>query len=154
PRLRARDRVGHRDPAHGSHAAGPAVRPWPQPGGAVLVGRDGPADPPGVRESAGAVSAEPGAERAERTKVTLVSTVRDAAREIGEFLDSVAAQTRPPDEVVIADGGSTDGTAEILRAAGGIVLIEEPGANISQGRNLAVGAATHDVIAVSDADCI
>ena len=87
-------------------------------------------------------------------KVSLIATVRDAASEIGEFLDSVAAQTRPPDEVVICDGGSIDGTAEILRAAEGVTLLEDEGANIARGRNLAIRAATHDVIAVSDADCV
>ncbi len=87
-------------------------------------------------------------------KVSLVATVKDAAGALREFLDSVAAQTRPPDEVVIADGGSTDGTLEELRRADGITVVEEPGANIARGRNVAVAAATHDVIAVSDADCV
>ena len=75
-------------------------------------------------------------------KVTLVATVKDAAGEVGEFLASVAAQTRPPDEVVICDGGSTDGTVDALRAADGVVLLEETGANIARGRNLAIRAAT------------
>ena len=87
-------------------------------------------------------------------KVSLIATVKDAAGEIGEFLESVAAQARPPDEVVICDGGSIDGTAELLHAADGVVVLEEPGANIARGRNLAIRAATHDVIAVSDADCV
>ncbi len=87
-------------------------------------------------------------------KVTLVATVKDAAGEVGEFLASVAAQTRPPDEIVICDGGSTDGTVDVLRAADGVTLLEETGANIARGRNLAIRAATHDLIAVSDADCV
>src|SRR5438128_10916933 len=87
-------------------------------------------------------------------KVSLVATVKDAAGPIGEFLASIAAQTRPPDQVVIADGGSTDGTLELLRDAAGVSVIEEPGANIARGRNAAVAAATHEVIAVSDADCV
>ncbi len=87
-------------------------------------------------------------------KITLVSTVKDAASYIEEFLASVAFQTRVPDEIVIVDGGSTDGTAEILRNAPGITLIEEPEANIARGRNVAIRAATHDLIALSDADCI
>lgn len=87
-------------------------------------------------------------------KVSLVATVKDAAPYVGEFLASMEAQTRPPDEVVMVDGGSTDGTAEILRGASGVTLIEERGANIARGRNLAVRAASHDLIAVSDADCV
>jgi len=31
-------------------------------------------------------------------KVSLIATVKDASAELGEFLSSVAAQTRPPDE--------------------------------------------------------
>jgi len=87
-------------------------------------------------------------------KVSLIATVKDAAAFVGEFLDSVRAQTRAPDEVVIVDGGSTDGTLEILRERSGVTLLEEPGANIARGRNLAVAKASHDVIAVSDADCV
>jgi glycosyltransferase involved in cell wall biosynthesis len=93
-------------------------------------------------------------EEPEPTKVSLVSTVRDAGTEIGDFLASIARQTRPPDEIVIVDGGSVDGTIEVLRAAPGVTLIEEADANISRGRNVGVQAATHDVIAVSDADCV
>ncbi|HEX2030868.1 MAG TPA: glycosyltransferase [Actinomycetota bacterium] len=87
-------------------------------------------------------------------KVSLIATVKDAAPDIGEFLTSLRAQTRRPDEVVIVDGGSTDGTPEAIRAAGDITLLEEPGANIARGRNVAVRAATHEVIACTDADCV
>jgi glycosyltransferase involved in cell wall biosynthesis len=87
-------------------------------------------------------------------KVSLVATVKDAAPYVEAFLSSVEAQTRPPDEVVIVDGGSTDGTVEVLGRAPGITVIDEPGAGIARGRNLAVRAASHDVIAVSDADCV
>lgn len=87
-------------------------------------------------------------------KVSLISTVKDAEPYIGEFLASVAGQTRKPDEVIITDGGSTDGTANTLRAAEGVTLIEESGANISRGRVIAITASAHEVIAVSDADCV
>jgi glycosyltransferase involved in cell wall biosynthesis len=87
-------------------------------------------------------------------KVSLIATVKNAGEHVGEFLLAVGSQTRAPDEILIVDGGSTDGTLDVVRAAEGITLIEEPGANISRGRNLAVAAATHDMIAVSDADCI
>ena len=59
-------------------------------------------------------------------KVSLISTVRNSAPHVEEFLGSVTAQTRAPDEVVIVDGGSTDGTVEILRRSSDVTLVEEP----------------------------
>lgn len=86
--------------------------------------------------------------------VTLISTVLDAEQHLPAFLDSVRAQTVPPHEIVIVDGGSSDGTLEILRREEGVTVIQEPGANISRGRNVAIAAAAHDVLAVADADCV
>jgi glycosyltransferase involved in cell wall biosynthesis len=87
-------------------------------------------------------------------KTSLIATVLNADEHIGAFLASIAAQERTPDEVIVVDGGSTDGTLRRLRDAGdSITLIEEPGANIARGRNLAIAAASHDAIAVADADC-
>jgi glycosyltransferase involved in cell wall biosynthesis len=86
-------------------------------------------------------------------KVSLITTVLNAGDHVGAFLTSVAAQTRAPDEVVIVDGGSTDGTLDVLRAAEGVTVFDEPGANIARGRNLALAHASHEVIAVADADC-
>ena len=87
-------------------------------------------------------------------KISLIATVLNADDHIGAFLASIAAQDRVPDEVILVDGGSTDGTLQRLRDAGDtITLIEDPGANIARGRNLAIAAASHDAIAVADADC-
>src|SRR5438093_8000035 len=87
-------------------------------------------------------------------KISLVATVKDAGPHVDAFLSSIRAQTRQPDEVVVVDGGSSDGTWETLRDADGILALREPGANIARGRNVAIRAAAHDVIAVSDADCV
>src|SRR5262245_49034879 len=87
-------------------------------------------------------------------KVSLVATVKDARPQIDGFLASIRAQTRRPDEVVIVDGGSTDGTWEVVSGEEGIQALSEPGANIARGRNLAIRAAAHDVLAVTDADCV
>ncbi len=85
----------------------------------------------------------------------MIATVKNEASSIGRLLDSLSAQTRPPDEVVIVDGGSQDGTAEVVRAYAArglpIKLLVVPGCNISQGRNAAVRAATYDIIAATDA---
>lgn len=89
-------------------------------------------------------------------KVSAIVTVLNEKEAIERLLQSLEAQTRPPDEVVVTDGGSTDGTLAILSAwapAGGLPLriLQRPGANISEGRNSAVAAATGDVIATTDA---
>lgn len=84
----------------------------------------------------------------------LITTCYQEAGAIDEFLDAVLAQTRPPDEIVIVDGGSNDGTAERIReriAAGAPVkLIVEPGANRSRGRNRAIEETRAEIIAVTD----
>ena len=82
-------------------------------------------------------------------KVTVIATVLDAADHVGGFLTSMREQTRAPDEIVIVDGGSTDGTLDALRAAEGITLVEDPGANIARGRNVAIRNATQSRMAGS-----
>jgi glycosyltransferase involved in cell wall biosynthesis len=90
----------------------------------------------------------------DRPKVTLIATVLNAGDHLPEFLEAVRSQTRVPDEVVIVDGGSTDRSAQLLHAAKDITVVDAPGANIARGRNVALSHATHDVIAVADADCV
>ena len=86
-------------------------------------------------------------------RVSVVATVLNEADSLPRLLDGLAAQTRPPDEVVICDGGSTDATLRLLEIESRLPLrvIQCPGANISQGRNAAIEAATGEVIAVTDA---
>lgn len=89
-------------------------------------------------------------------KVSVIATVKNEEQTVHRLLDSLAAQTRPPDEVVIVDGGSTDGTVEVLEeycADGALPLkvLTRPGANISQGRNAAISVATGEIIASTDA---
>jgi len=88
---------------------------------------------------------------------SLITTVRNEAGSIGPFIESILSQSRPPDEIVILDGGSTDGTAEAIQAfiddGAPIRLIVDAEANIARGRNLAVGAAAGPVIAATDAGC-
>lgn len=87
--------------------------------------------------------------------VSVIVTVKNEEKSIRALIDSLLAQTRRPDEIVIVDGGSTDGTAKIIReyidCGMPIVLLIEPGANISRGRNLAIAQASGEIIASTDA---
>ncbi len=86
-------------------------------------------------------------------RVSVVVTVLNEAKSLSRLLDSLAAQTCHPDEVVVCDGGSTDGTLSLLHAEDRFHLrvLQRPGANISQGRNAAIRAATGEIVAVTDA---
>jgi glycosyltransferase involved in cell wall biosynthesis len=90
-------------------------------------------------------------------KVSVICTVKNEVASIEPFLKSIIAQTMVPDELVIVDGGSTDGTVErIERTLGGKLpyrVIVKLGANIAAGRNAAVREASYDLIAVIDAGC-
>jgi glycosyltransferase involved in cell wall biosynthesis len=86
--------------------------------------------------------------------VAVICSVRNEAAALDALLDSLLAQTRPPDEVVICDGGSTDATVERIRRRieGGarLRLIELPGSNIAAARNAAIAATTAPIVAVTD----
>ncbi len=86
--------------------------------------------------------------------VSLIVTVFNESGSLPALMESICGQTRPPDEIVISDGGSTDGTLSVLQQYAArlpLRIVEAPGANISEGRNTAIRAASHDLIAVTDA---
>ncbi len=89
-------------------------------------------------------------------RVAVILTVLNEAEALPRLLESLAAQTRPADEIVVADGGSRDGTQAVLadyaaRLGLPIRVVDAPGANISQGRNRAIAATTCELIAATDA---
>jgi glycosyltransferase involved in cell wall biosynthesis len=86
--------------------------------------------------------------------VSVIVTVKDEAASIDGLLHSLARQTVLPSEVVIVDGGSTDGTVERIENSDQLLpikLLVRDGANISRGRNEAIRAASGEVIASTDA---
>ncbi|MCJ7668757.1 MAG: glycosyltransferase, partial [Anaerolineae bacterium] len=86
-------------------------------------------------------------------KVSLITTVKNEADSMERLLESILTQSRKPEEVIIVDGGSTDGTLEVIRAYQGklpLQIIIGQGLNISQGRNAAVAEARGEIIASTD----
>lgn len=88
-------------------------------------------------------------------KVSVVIPVRDEERSIRELLDSLLAQTRPPDEIVITDGGSTDATPQIIEdyihRGAPVRLIRAGAALPGRGRNLGAAQAGFEWLAFTDA---
>ncbi len=86
--------------------------------------------------------------------ISVIGTVYNERESIHRLLDSLCEQTRPPDDVVIVDGGSTDGTPDVMQPYTHrlpLRVIVVPGANISAGRNRAFAESTGDIIAITDA---
>ena len=95
--------------------------------------------------------------RSGRWTTSMILTVKNEERSLPILLDSLMGQNTWPDEVVICDGGSTDGTLGVIAAYQQwlpLRLIEAPGTNISQGRNRAIAAASGEIIASTDAGVV
>ncbi|HEX3249048.1 MAG TPA: glycosyltransferase [Pyrinomonadaceae bacterium] len=88
-------------------------------------------------------------------RVSVVIPVRDEEGSIRELLDSLLAQTRPPDEIVITDGGSIDATPQIIedyiRRGAPVRLIRAGPALPGRGRNLGAAQASFEWLAFTDA---
>jgi glycosyltransferase involved in cell wall biosynthesis len=96
--------------------------------------------------------------------VSVVATVLNEVGDIDRLIAGLMQQTLVPAEVIIVDGGSTDGTWERLQAAkakyASLLPIRDescrlsrcPGP-ISRGRNVAITAAASGVVACADAGC-
>jgi glycosyltransferase involved in cell wall biosynthesis len=85
--------------------------------------------------------------------ISAVIPAYNSGRYIARAIDSVLAQTRPIDEIIVVDDGSTDDTAEVVRAFGDkVVFIQQANAGASAARNTGIEAATGDWIAFLDGD--
>ena len=96
----------------------------------------------------------------EKVNATLIATVYNEKKTIQRFLDSILEQSVLPKEVVITDGGSSDGTVAILSSHVSVfkqkhisLVVKIKRGNRSVGRNEAIRLAKHEVILITDAGC-
>lgn len=87
-------------------------------------------------------------------KISVITAVYNRAGTIGESLRSSCAQRHAEIERVVIDGGSTDGTLDIVRAFGSQIatVVSEPDTGIYDALNKGVKAATGDVLGFLHAD--
>jgi glycosyltransferase involved in cell wall biosynthesis len=86
-------------------------------------------------------------------KISVVIAAYNASATLGRAIQSVLAQTRPADEIIVVDDGSTDSTADTARQFGSRVrVISQSNGGTSVARNTGIQNASGDWIAFLDAD--
>lgn len=103
------------------------------------------------------VAHRPGAGASDGAPLSVVTTVLNDEEGLRGLVDRLVPQLAADDEWLVVDGGSTDGTHDLIGALAErdprVRLIVEPGAGISRGRNIGIAAAARDHIACTDAGC-
>jgi glycosyltransferase involved in cell wall biosynthesis len=85
--------------------------------------------------------------------ITVVIPAYNCARTIGMALNSVLAQTRPADEILVLNDGSTDETPAIAESyEPRITLLHQKNSGVSLARNALCRYAKGDLVASLDAD--
>ncbi len=87
------------------------------------------------------------------SNVSAVIPTWNRAEQVSRAVASVLAQTRPPEEVIVVDDGSTDGTAERLADEHpSVTVLHGEHRGVSAARNRGIEAARGDWIALLDSD--
>ncbi len=87
-------------------------------------------------------------------KVSVCITTLNESKTIERLLLSLLVQSRKPDEIIVIDAGSTDGTRKIIKKYKKVKLITSRNASIAHGRNIGVKKSKYSIIAMTDAGCI
>jgi glycosyltransferase involved in cell wall biosynthesis len=86
-------------------------------------------------------------------RISVVIPVLDDADMLARCLASLGAQSRPADEILVIDNGSTDESADVARRFGATVVAEvRPGIPAASARGF--DEASGDIIARCDADSV
>lgn len=84
-----------------------------------------------------------------KTVLSVVIPTLNEAATLPDLLDALQGQTHPPDEIIVADAGSKDGTRELAQSRGVRVV---QGGMPGVGRNAGAAAAVGDLFLFLDAD--
>jgi len=88
-----------------------------------------------------------------KAPVSVIIPVFNGQRFIGEALESVRRQAWPPEDIIVVDDGSTDGTAGVVAAhQPGIRYVRQANQGPHAAQNTGLGLACRPFVAFLDAD--
>lgn len=92
-----------------------------------------------------------------QTKVSIVTVTYNSGRTLSAAIDSVLRQTYADIEYIVVDGGSKDGSVDIIKAkeplfGGRMRWISEPDKGIYDAMNKGIRMATGDVVGILNSD--
>lgn len=86
-------------------------------------------------------------------ELTLAICARNAPHIIGACLESIHAQTVPPDDLIVAVDEADDPTVAVARAYGARVIVSGA-TGLYEARNAVLRACSTEYLAFTDADCV
>jgi len=84
--------------------------------------------------------------------VSVVITTFNQSQFLGEAISSALNQSRPPDEIIVVDDGSTDDPAAVVAGFQGVDLIRQENRGLSAARNAGLRKCSTNHIIFLDAD--
>jgi O-antigen biosynthesis protein len=87
-------------------------------------------------------------------RVSVVVCAYNAERTMDQCLASLAMLNYPDYEVIVVNDGSRDRTLEIAENYGYCRIISQPNKGLSVARNIGAEAATGEIVAYTDSDCV
>ena len=99
-------------------------------------------------------AADSGTGKTNEPLVSIITTALNSEQTIEATIRSVLNQTFPSIEYIIVDGGSTDGTIEIIDRYRGRIrqFLSEPDRGIYDGMNKGIGLANGDIVGILNSD--
>ena len=84
--------------------------------------------------------------------ISVIIPAYNAQSTLDRCLTALSCQTQPPDEIIVVDDGSTDGTATLARRHE-LRVMSQPNAGAAAARNTGARVARGDLLLFTDADC-